>query len=135
MIVDTSAILAIFFQEEEEELFSTAIANCTVKNVSTCRMSTSNLLESYIVVESRDGNMAGDELDVMLKVLKIKFEPVDDEQVRVAHEAWRRFGKGNHPASLNYGDCFAYALSKTTKEPLLFKGNDFAQTDIEAAKY
>ena len=115
MIVDTSAILAIFFQEEEEKLFRVAIANCTVKNVSTCRMSTSNLLESYIVVEGRGGYKAGDELDGVLKVLKIKFEPVDDEQVRVAHEAWRRFGKGNHPASLNYGNCFAYALRKLKK--------------------
>ena len=86
-----------------------------------------------MVVEGRGGTEAGEDLDVLLSRARIEFVPVTQEQVQVARQAWRRFGKGNHPAALNFGDCFAYALAEVTGEPLLFKGDDFALTDIEAA--
>lgn len=86
-----------------------------------------------MVVESRGGAKAGHELDVLLERAGIELVPVTSEHAHAARRAWRRFGKGNHPAGLNFGDCFAYALAEATGEPLLFKGDDFARTDIEAA--
>ena len=97
------------------------------------RMSAVALLEAAMVVESRGGARAGQELDALLEKAAIELVPVTAEQADAARRAWRRFGKGNHPAGLNFGDCFAYALAKATGEPLLFKGGDFARTDIEAA--
>ena len=96
-------------------------------------MSTASLLEATIVVESRSGVMGGYQLDVLLERGPIELVPVTLEKAQAARRAWRRFGKGNHPAGLNFGDCFAYALAETTREPLLFKGSDFALTDIESA--
>ncbi len=128
MIVDSSAILAILFEEPDAERFEDAIADAWPR-----RMSAVALLEAAMVVEGRGGAGAGDALDALLKRAKIKLEPVTQEHVDVARQAWRRFGKGNHPAALNFGDCFAYALAEVTGEPLLFKGEDFALTDIEAA--
>ena len=97
------------------------------------RMSVAALLEAAIVVESRGGTAAGHELDLFLETASIELIPVTTEQADAARRAWRRFGKGNHPAGFNFGDCFVYALAATSDEPLLFKGNDFARTDIEAA--
>ena len=96
-------------------------------------MSAATLLEITIVLESRSGAAAGYELDAFLQEAEIELEPVTPEQAQAARRAWRRFGKGNHPAGLNYGDCFAYALAEATREPLLFKGQDFKLTNIEAA--
>ena len=96
-------------------------------------MSAANFLEAAIVIESRGGPAAGAELDRFLETAKIALVDVSSEQVQAARRAWRRFGKGNHLAGLNFGDCFAYALAKSSGEPLLFKGEDFAQTDIEVA--
>ena len=96
-------------------------------------MSVANVLEASIAVERRSGAMAGHELDMLLEHAEVEFVPVSVEHLEAARRAWRRFGKGNHPAALNFGDCFAYALAKATGEPLLFKGKDFARTDIEAA--
>ena len=96
-------------------------------------MSAVGLLEAAIVLESRGGMAAADELDLFLQTAEIELVAVTAEQAQAARRAWRRFGKGNHPAGLNFGDCFAYALAKTNNEPLLFKGEDFARTDIEAA--
>ena len=128
MIVDTSALVAVLFGEADAERYEDAIARA-----ETCRISVANLLEVFIVVESRGGTAAGQECDAFLQKAEIDTEPVLPEHVEEARRAWRRFGKGNHPAALNYGDCFAYALARTTGEPLLFKGEDFARTDIEAA--
>ena len=86
-----------------------------------------------MVVEGRGGTEAGNDLDTFLKRTRVELVPVTAEHVASARQAWRRFGKGNHPAGLNFGDCFAYALAAVTGEPLLFKGDDFALTDIEAA--
>ena len=128
MIIDTSAILAILFEGAEADHFISAIAAA-----SSRRMSTATLLETAIVLEGRSGFAAADELDAFLQRAQIELEPVTLEQTQTARQAWRRFGKGNHPAGLNFGDCFAYALSKATREPLLFKGRDFELTDIPAA--
>ena len=96
-------------------------------------MSVVALLEAAMVVESRGGAAAGQELDMLLEKSAVELVSVTPEHANAARRAWRRFGKGNHPAALNFGDCFAYALARTAGEPLLFKGRDFAQTDIEAA--
>ena len=96
-------------------------------------MSAATLLETTIVLESRSGAAAGYELDSFLQEAEIDLEPVTPDQAQAARRAWRRFGKGNHPAGLNFGDCFAYALAEATREPLLFKGGDFDLTDVEVA--
>ena len=127
MIVDTSALLAVLFREDEAQRFEALIA------ASSCRMSVANVLEAALVVEGRGGRQAGDALDEFLAVAEIAATPISTDQLEVARNAWRRYGKGNHPAALNFGDCFAYALARAENEPLLFKGNDFAQTDIAAA--
>ena len=98
-----------------------------------CRMSVANVLEASIVVESRGSEAAAHDLDALLERAEIELVPVTVEHIEAARRAWRRYGKGNHPAALNFGDCFAYALARTTGEPLLFKGGDFSQTDIDPA--
>ena len=128
MIVDSSAILAVLFDELDAERFDTAIVTAPV-----CRMSLVNVFEASIVLEGRDSAAAGRDLDRYLESSGIEPVPVTADQVAAARQGWRRFGKGNHPAALNFGDCFAYALAAVTGEPLLFKGGDFALTDIEAA--
>ena len=128
MIIDSSAILAILFGEEDMESYEAAIAAATVR-----RLSAGNYLEASIVVESRAGSRGLEQLDAMLKRATIEVVPVTVDQVCAARRAWREFGKGHHPAGLNFGDCFAYALALTTGEPLLFKGDDFTRTDILAA--
>ena len=95
-------------------------------------MSAASFLEAAIVLESRGGAAAGHELDLFLEEAAVKLEPVTSDHAQAARRAWRRFGKGNHPAGLNFGDCFAYALAEATREPLLFKGQDFVLTDVEA---
>ena len=95
-------------------------------------MSVVNFLEAAIVLESRSGAVAGQELDAFLEEAAIELAPVTADQAQAARRAWRRFGKGNHPAGLNFGDCYAYALAEATGEPLLFEGRNFALTDVEA---
>ena len=128
MIVDSSAVLAILFGEPDARRHAAAIMTAY-----PCRMSVANVLEASITVECRGGETAADDLDTFLQRAEIELVPVTLEHLEAARRAWRRFGKGNRPAALNFGDCFAYALARTTGEPLLFKGNDFAQTDIEPA--
>ena len=128
MIVDSSAVLAILFSEPDARHHAGAIMAA-----SPCRMSVANVLEASIVAEARGGDTAAHELDTLLQTAGVELVPVSVEHLEAARRAWCRFGKGNHPAALNFGDCFAYALAKTAGEPLLFKGEDFAQTDIEAA--
>src|SRR5208283_2188705 len=125
MVIDTSALLAIFLGEPERREFMT-----TLTQAETRRISIANALETGIVLEARRGEAAGREFDLFLRQAKVELVPVDTEQVEIARLAWRKYGKGRHPAGLNFGDCFAYALAKTLDEPLLAKGNDFVQTDI-----
>lgn len=128
MIIDTSALLAILLGEPDAGRYEDAIAAAWPR-----RMSAIALLEAAMVVESRGGAKAGHELDVLLEKAAVELVPVTSEHANAARRAWRRFGKGNHRAALNFGDCFAYALAQTTGEPLLFKGEDFSHTDIEPA--
>ena len=127
VIVDSSAVLAVLYREPDVEHYETAIATAL-----NCRMSVANVLEMSIALEGRGGVAAGHELDTFLDQAGIELAPVTAEQLQAARLAWRRFGKGNHRAALNFGDCFAYALAKTTGEPPPFKGKDCASTDIEA---
>ena len=128
MIIDTSAIMAILFGESDATYYEQAISAAWTR-----RMSAVALLEATMVVEGKGGAAAGRQLDLFLARAEIELAPVTPEQVEAARRGWRRFGKGNHRAALNFGDCFAYALAKTTGEALLFKGDDFAHTDVEAA--
>lgn len=128
MIVDSSALLAVLNREPDCERLETAIQTAT-----SCQMSVANILETSIVVESRGGAEAGRELDAFLEHAAIEPIPVTVTQLEAARRAWRQYGKRRHPAGLNFGDCLAYALARTTGEPLLYKGDDFARTDIPAA--
>ena len=125
MIVDTSALLAVLFAEPEAEDFARAIAGAEVS-----RMSAANLLEAGIVAGGQADRRTGRQLDALVANFRLRIAPVTEDQVRIARQAYLDFGRGNHPAGLNFGDCFAYALAKATGEPLLFKGDDFARTDI-----
>ncbi len=102
-------------------------------SVARNRMSVANFLEAAIVVEGRAGEGGGHHLDALVERAPIKLVEATVDHVRAARSAWRRFGRGNHPAGLNFGDCFAYALADTSGEPLLFKGSDCALTGIRAA--
>ena len=128
MIVDSSALLAVLFREPDAERYETALAAAPAS-----RMSLANVLEASIVWEGRGGPAASQRLDLFMDQVGVEMVPVTAEHVTSARQAWRRFGKGNHPAALNFGDCFAYALAEVSGEPLLFKGDDFTLTDIEAA--
>jgi ribonuclease VapC len=128
MIADTSALLAILRDEPEAGVCARAIESSAV-----CRVSAGNFVEAAVIIDASRDPIASRRFDDLLKEAHIAVEPVTEAQARIAREAYRDFGKGSgHPARLNFGDCFAYALAKATGEPLLFKGNDFAQTDINS---
>lgn len=128
MIIDTSAIVAILFNEDDAEIYARAITRA-----DSCRISAATFVETAVVVEAQTRNNGGRQLDAFIRRAGIAIEPVTEEQTHIARQAFIDFGKGRHPAGLNYGDCFSYALSKATREPLLFKGKDFAKTDLSAA--
>jgi ribonuclease VapC len=128
MILDSSAVLAILFREPGFEAYEKSVANA-----SACRLSAASFLEISIVLESRAGDAAIRQLDALVRQARIQLEPVTEEQALLARQGYSDFGKGRHPAGLNFGDCFAYALAKFTGEPLLFKGDDFRQTDVQPA--
>jgi ribonuclease VapC len=125
MVIDTSAILAIALNEPEAALFEQHITNDPVRLISAA-----TVLEISIVLETRMSEEAVREFDLWLQKAEVEIVNVDTVQLEAARHAWRRFGKGRHPAGLNYGDCFSYALAFTRQETLLFKGNDFSKTDI-----
>ncbi len=125
MVIDTSALLAILLDEPDRRMFSLAIESADRRLLSAA-----SLVEASMVLESRFGGEGVRALDRLLDVAGVEVVAVDRTQALVAREAHRNYGKGRHPAGLNYGDCFAYALSRTTAEPLLFKGADFTQTDV-----
>lgn len=128
MVIDTSALVAILLGEPEAEPFALTIAEDPKRLISAF-----TALETGIVIEARKGECGGRELDLLLHQARIDIVPLTAEQFEIARFAWRKYGKGRHPAGLNIGDCCSYALAKCTGEPLLFKGNDFSQTDINAA--
>ncbi|HRJ43238.1 MAG: type II toxin-antitoxin system VapC family toxin [Caldilineaceae bacterium] len=124
MIIDTSALLAILYGEEDAERFVRAIATAPV-----CRISAANFLEAAINIDSRGGAEASRQLDFFIRQTGIEVADVTAAQAQIARQAYQDFGKGRHKAGLNLGDCFAYALARETGESLLFKGNDFIYTD------
>lgn len=128
MILDTSGLLAILLTEPEAPIFAQAIEGNRI-----VRLSVASYLETAAYVDRRGGAVSRALLDTFLEEFAIRLEPVTVEQARLAREAYRAFGKGMHPASLNFGDCFTYALAKFTREPVLFKGNGFSQTDLVPA--
>ena len=125
MVIDTSALMALLLDEPEAEDFRTAL-----ELDETRLLSAATLLETAVVIEARKGEAAGRELDRLIDKAVVTIVAVDADQVEEARRAWRRFGRGRHQAGLTYGDLFAYALSRTTGEPLLFKGDDFRRTDV-----
>jgi ribonuclease VapC len=131
VIVDTSALMAILRLEPEARRLLDAL-----KAADRRAISAATLVEAGIVAEARVGEQGGRDLDAVLARLKIEVISLTESHAAHARRAYRRYGKARgHPARLNFGDCFAYALAKASGEPLLFKGHDFSMTDIEAAKY
>jgi ribonuclease VapC len=128
IVVDTSAIIAILMREPDAARFAQCIAD-----TSTRLMSAVTRVELSFVLEGRAGDRGRTETAEFLAKSSIEVAAVTPQQAEIAIEAFRRFGKGRHPAALDIGDCFAYALAKATGLPLLFKGSDFAQTDIQPA--
>jgi ribonuclease VapC len=127
--VDSSALVAIVLGEPEAERLLDTLQQ------SAAALSAANLLEAAIVVEARQGPDAARDLELLVDGTIDEIASVDLTIVETALSAWRRFGKGRHPAGLNYGDCFAYALARNRAIPLLFIGDDFAKTDVEEAAF
>jgi ribonuclease VapC len=125
VILDTSALLAILQDEPERRSFNAAIEAAASRSISTA-----TFVETSIVIGARYGGDGLRDLDLFVAKAEIVLVPVDAEQAHAARDAFLRFGKGRHPAGLNYGDCFSYALAMTLGEPLLYKGDDFSQTDV-----
>ncbi len=129
VVLDTSAVAAVILGEPDAEAFAAIM----LRHAGELSMSAATWVELGIVIEARQGQPAFDDLTALLTSLTVTIEPLDADQATAAVAAWRRFGKGRHPAGLNLGDCFSYALARTLGAPLLFKGRDFAQTDIAGA--
>jgi ribonuclease VapC len=129
MVIDTSAVLAILFNEQDAAEFAKAVGDADEP-----RMSAVNYLEAALVIDNRGDAMARREFDQFMRRSRILIDSVNYEQARIAREAYHDFGKGRHRAGLNFGDCFAYALAKFADQPLLYKGEDFSQTDIRPAR-
>ena len=125
MVIDTSALVAILQDEPERGRFNQAI-----ETAERCAISTATFVETSMIIESRFGPEGVRDLDLFIAKAGIALVPVDVEQAHIARTAFRNYGKRRHPAALNYGDCFSYALAKLFDKPLLFKGTDFARTDV-----
>jgi ribonuclease VapC len=130
MIVDSSALIAILLKEPEGHLLDVTIADS-----ADCKISTANFLESSLVLTARRGPDAVRDLDLLIARFRISLVPFTESHARLARTAFVRYGKGRHPAGLNFGDCTAYALAMETGEELLFKGTDFGLTDVAVAAY
>jgi ribonuclease VapC len=128
VILDSSALIALLWQEPEAPRMEELLADAEAIAVSA-----PTLLEAAVVAEGRFGPAMGAKLDELVRRLEPEVVAFTHEHLTLAREGWRRYGKGRHPAGLNLGDCFAYALARTRDQPLLFKGDDFAQTDVKAA--
>jgi len=125
VVIETSAVLAILDAEPEAAAFAEAIERDPVRLVSAA-----SVLEASIMVVARHGDAGARELDLFLLKAQAEVVPVTAEHAALGRDAYVRYGKGRHPAGLNLGDCFAYALARASGEPLLFKGGDFGRTDV-----
>jgi ribonuclease VapC len=130
MIIDTSALVAVLDQELEAERIVRTLASAPERILSAA-----NLVEVGIVMQARRGDDGARDLDLLLAKLRVDIAVVTANQADIARKAFRRYGRGRHAANLNFGDCFTYALAKDTSAPLLFKGDDFGQTDVMVASY
>ena len=128
MVIDSSALIAILFEEPDASIYVSAILNNSLRLLSAA-----SLVETSVVAMRLRAPDPVSVLDVLIENLEITIVPVDQEQANLARDAFRRFGKGRHAAGLNFGDCFSYALAKQKGEPLLFKRGDFSLTDIASA--
>ena len=128
MVVDTSAVMAILKQEPDARSYAEVIETAKVRLISAV-----SVLKAGILATGRKGDEGARELDAFLGAADLEVVSFDGEQAAIARDAFRRFGKGRHPANLNFGDCAAYALAATRAEPLLFKGSDFSATDVHVA--
>jgi ribonuclease VapC len=128
LILDTSALMAILQKEPEASAFGDAIAQAR-----SIAVAAPTIVELGIVAEGRAGDVVRPRIDQLLASIGVEIVPFTAEHADLARDAWRRYGKGRHPAGLNVGDCFAYALAIARGEPLLFKGDDFRHTDVKAA--
>jgi ribonuclease VapC len=126
MVIDTSAVIAILLAEDDAERYTRAI-----EMAAQPRMSAASYVEAAVVIDNRGDVLARREFDRFIRRAGIEVVAVDLEQAEIARQAYRDFGKGRHPAGLNFGDCFSYALAKLIDEPLLFKGTDFSLTDAK----
>src|SRR5882757_257244 len=126
MVLDTSAVLAILRDEPERRRFNEAIEAAETRSLSAA-----SFVECSMIFESRYGADGVRALDLFIAKAQILLVPVDEDQAYLARQAFQEYGKGRHPAGLNFGDCFSYALARALDEPLLFKGNDFPQSDVE----
>jgi len=130
MVLDTSAVIAILRAEPEAEEFLALLAGAPI-----CRLSAASFVEAGLVIRQDQTGAYRQALEALLDEFSIRIEPVSEHQARLALDAHGRFGKGTgHPAALNYGDCFSYALARDADEPLLFKGGDFSHTDVIPAR-
>lgn len=130
MIVDSSVVVAILGNEPEAPFLEAALVSAPTR-----RISAANYVEASVVVDRRRDPVFSRKLDELIRDAQIVVDPVTAQQAYLARDAYRDFGKGRHRAGLNFGDCFAYALAKEKREPLLFKGDDFRRTDVEVAEY
>jgi ribonuclease VapC len=130
MIIDTSVLIAMLEQEPEAERIARALAATPERALSAA-----NLLEAGIVMQARRGDEGARDLDLLLAKLNVEIVPFTARQAEIARKAFRRYGRGRHNAGLNFGDCCAYALAKDESAPLLFKGDDFSETDVAIAAY
>jgi ribonuclease VapC len=130
MIIDTSALVAVLDQEPEAERIARTLASTSERMLSAA-----NLVEVGIVMQARRGDDGARDLDLLLAKLRVDIVAVTATQAAIARKAFRLYGRGRHAANLNFGDCFAYALAKDKSDTLLFKGDNFARTDVMAARY
>jgi ribonuclease VapC len=130
MVIDSSALLAVLLNKPQASQLAEAMAKDPRRLTSSF-----SALETAVVIETKKGEGGGRELDLLLHRAQIEIAALDAGQFEIARRAYRQFGKGRHPAGLNIGDCCAYALSKSSGEPLLFIGEDFARTDVTAASF
>lgn len=124
--VDTSALMSVILGEQDADVYAGALAD----HAGDVCISAATLVESRIVAAAKQGGEATADLGALLVAIRVETVGVDEEQADIASAAWTRFGRGRHPAALNFGDCFSYALARSRGVPLLFKGADFGQTDI-----
>lgn len=129
LAVDTSSLMAILLGESDAEQYMQVL----IHRAGDCAITATNLLETMMVIDARNPDSGIHDLRELLDVFAVTVEPVTEDLTELAFHAWRRFGRGRHPAALNFGDCFAYALAQQLDAPLLFKGNDFRQTDVASA--